>query len=160
MIWPWLIDHSRAVGIKCFLFIDDFLGTGEQFCDFAQYFKLSASLRDCYAVYAPLVAHKAGVAEAEKCVPGLRIVAAEVIDDSYSLFSEESPWFGDGVNSPRVAREFYEGLLARAQFPIKREALRGYGKLSLAYAFSHATPDNCLPIIWSEGRDWKPLLER
>jgi hypothetical protein len=142
------------------MFIDDFLGTGEQFCSFAQEFQLSASLKGCYSVYAPLVAHKAGIAEVQKHFPDLHVVAVEVIDNTYNLFSDQSPWFGDGVNSPLGAREFYDELMARVRFPIKPEALRGFGKLSLAYAFNHATPDNCLPIIWSEGNNWKPLLER
>ena len=160
MIWPWQIEYAKRVGINRFLFVDDFLGTGEQFCGFAQQFQLSASLQGCYGVYAPLVAHAAGIAEVRRCLPGLHVVAVEVIDDGYSLFSNESPWFDDGVNSPEVAREFYDSLVARLRFPIKPEALRGFGKLSLAYAFNHATPDNCVPIIWSEGNNWKPLLER
>ena len=160
MIWPWQIPRARQVGIKRFLFIDDFLGTGEQFCDFARQFNLSANLQGCYAVYAPLVAHKVGMAEVEKYIPDLHVVAVEVIGNTYSLFSEESPWFGDGVNSPSAARQYYDGLVAQLQFPLKREAMRGYGHLSLAYAFHHATPDNCLPIIWSEGHNWKPLLQR
>ena len=160
MIWPWQIEDAKRGGINRFLFVDDFLGTGEQFCGFAQQFNLSASLKGCYGVYAPLVAHATGVTEVKKCLPGLHVVAVEVIDDTYSLFSNDSPWFRDGVNSPQAAREFYDSLVARLRFPIKPEALRGYGKLSLAYAFSHATPDNCVPIIWSEANNWKPLLER
>jgi hypothetical protein len=88
------------------------------------------------------------------------VVAVEVIDDTYSLFSDESPWFNDGLNSAAAARAFYDSVAARVNFPVKPEALRGHGRLSLAYAFNHATPDNCLPIIWSEGHNWKPLLER
>lgn len=160
MIWPWQIDLAKRVGINRFLFIDDFLGTGEQFDEFAQQFGLSASLQGCYGVYAPLVAHTAGIRKVKQCLPDLHVVSVEAIDDSYSLFSDDSTWFEDGVNSPQVAREFYDSLVARLEFRIKPEALRGFGKLSLAYAFNHATPDNCVPIIWSEGKNWKPLLER
>ena len=111
-------------------------------------------------MYAPLVAHEAGICAVQKCLPDLHVVAVEEIDNSYSLLSDESPWFNDGMNSGTLARAFYDALAARVQFPIKPEALRGFGKLSLAYAFNHATPDNCLPIIWSEGKNWKPLLEK
>lgn len=141
-------------------FIDDFLGTGEQFSEFAQQFGLSAALSGCYAVYAPLVAHADGIGAICRGLPGIHVVAVEVIDGSYGIFSAGSAWTSDGVNSAALAREFYDALVARVRFPIKPEALRGYGKLALAYAFSHATPDNCLPIIWSEGINWKPLLER
>jgi hypothetical protein len=160
MIWPWQIEAAKKAGFSQFLFIDDFLGTGEQFCEFSNQFGLSTGLQGCYAVYAPLVAHNDGIVAVRKCLPDLHIVAVEVIDNSYSLFSDESPWFNDGLNSAPLARDFYDALVARVQLPIKPDALRGYGKLSLAYAFNHATPDNCLPIIWSEGIKWKPLLER
>jgi hypothetical protein len=160
MIWPWQIEAAKKVGFSQFLFVDDFLGTGEQFCGFAEQFGLLTSLQGCYAVYAPLVAHKEGISTVQSCLPDLHVVTVEAIDNSYSLFSDESPWFDDGLNSARLARDFYDALVARLELPIKPDALRGFGKLSLAYAFSHATPDNCLPIIWSEGNGWKPLLER
>jgi len=160
MLWPWLIEHSKNVGIKQFLFIDDFLGTGDQFCEFVDQFSLVDRLKDCYAVYAPLAAHVKGIAKVKEKIPGLHVVAVEVIDQSYSLFSVESNWFNDQTNTPGAARTFYEQLVGRVLFPVKPEAIRGYGKLALAYAFSHATPDNCLPILWAAGPNWKPLLTR
>ena len=160
MIWPWLIPLAKRFGITQFLFIDDFLGTGDQFCEFADQFQLSTTLQGCYGVYAPLVAHKDGITAVRKHLPDLHVIAVEVIDDSYSLFSSDSDWFKDGINSAPEAKLFYDALISRVQFPIKPEGLRGYGKLSLAYGFKHATPDNCLPIIWCEGSDWTPLLER
>lgn len=160
MIWPWEIVEARKLGCSQFLFIDDFLGTGEQFCGFANQFRLSTNLQGCYAVYAPLVAHRDGVDAIRASLSDLHVASVEAIDDSYSLFAANSPWFDDGVNSASTARDFYDALVARLKLPIKADALRGFGKLSLAYAFHHATPDNCLPIIWSEGHNWKPLCER
>jgi hypothetical protein len=160
MIWPWEIKHVKEAGISQFLFIDDFLGTGDQFCQFSKQFDLTSVLEGCYSVYAPLVAHMDGVNAIQETLPALHVIAVEMIDNSYSLFSDDSPWFNDGVNSASTARAFYDSLVTRLQFPLHPQTLRGYGKLSLAYAFNHATPDNCLPIIWSEGNNWKPLLDR
>ncbi|SPE50928.1 conserved hypothetical protein [Verrucomicrobia bacterium] len=160
MLWPWQIEAAKRVGIKQFLFIDDFLGTGDQFCEFADQFSLLKNLEGCYGVYAPLTAHVDGIAKVRKEIPTLGVVAVEVIDHKYSLFSSQSNWFNDQTNTPASARAFYDNLVGRVQFPIKPEANRGYGKLALAYAFNHATPDNCLPILWAEGRNWKPLLPR
>lgn len=160
MIWPWQIKRAREVGIRSFLFIDDFLGTGQQFCEFAGQFALHQQLRGCYSVYAPLVAHEDGVKKLIGSIPDLHVVAVERIDDSYNIFSKRSHCFEDGINKPESARDYYDRLAASANFPVKPEALRGYGKLALTYAFHHATPDNCLPIIWAEGPNWKPLLER
>lgn len=160
MFWPWQVPELKKAGVTQFLFVDDFLGTGDQFCDFAKSYDLSSNLQGCYAVYAPLVAHKEGVDLIKTNVPSIHVVAVEVIDNRYNLFSEESESFNDGVNSAAAAKAFYDELIKRIQFPLRPDALRGYGKLSLAYAFKHATPDNCLPIIWSQGNNWKPLLER
>lgn len=160
MIWPWQIGICRAKGIMQFLFIDDFLGTGEQFCEFADYFKLSSNLKDCYAVYGPLVAHGDGIAAIAKHVPEIHVAAVETIDQSYSLFSDKSHWFQDSTNSPTLARVFYDDLVKKAAFQLKPETLRGFGNLSLTYAFSHATPDNCVPLLWCESANWKPLLDR
>ena len=159
MLWPWQIKAARQAGISQFLFVDDFLGTGDQFCEFAEQFSLADNLRNCCAVYAPLVAHKVGIKKVQDSLPEVHVAPVEVIDDSYSLFSVESNWFSDEVNSPASAKLFYDKLVARVQFPIKPEAVRGYGKLALAYAFHHATPDNSLPILWAEGKTWKPLLD-
>jgi len=160
MIWPWQIAAFRAAGITQFLFIDDFLGTGEQFCEFADHFTLSTHLHDCYAVYGPLVAHRDGITAIRKHSPAFHISAVEIIDQSYSLFADDSRWFQDSTNTPSMALAFYDNLVTRASLPIRPDALRGFGNLSLTYAFNHATPDNCLPLLWCESANWKPLLDR
>jgi hypothetical protein len=160
MIWPWQISQYRTFGIEQFLFIDDFLGTGEQFCGFAKHFDLPTNLKGCYAVYGPLVAHSDGITAITKLLPGMHVAAVEVIDQSYSLFSDKSRWFQDSTNSPALACAFYDDLVKRASLPLRPEDLRGFGNLSLTYAFNHATPDNCLPLLWCEGANWRPLLDR
>lgn len=160
MIWPWQIASSRAIGIKKFLFIDDFLGTGDQFYKFANEFGLPVRLSGCDAVYAPLTAHRSGIKWIQDQVPNFDVAAVELIDDSYSIFADSSPWFADGLNSAASASALYDDLVTRAQLAIDPLANRGVGNLSLTYAFSHATPDNSLPLLWAEGRNWKPLLER
>ena len=128
-VWPWEIEDAKKVGSSQFLFIDDFLGTGDQFCGFAQQFNLSTSLQGCYAVYAPLAAHKDGISAVQNYIPDLHVVTVEAIDNSYSLFSDKSPWFNDGLNSPNMARDYYDTLVARLHLPVTPDALRGYGKL-------------------------------
>jgi hypothetical protein len=36
----------------------------------------------------------------------------------------------------------------------------GFGRLGLAYAFAHGTPNNTLPIYWQETREWTPMVDR
>jgi hypothetical protein len=44
--------------------------------------------------------------------------------------------------------------------PNNKISINGYGDLGLSYAFSHATPNNTLPIFWYSSNKWTPLLDR
>ncbi len=162
MIWPWQIEAAIADGVSMFLVIDDFLGTGHQFRDFAAQFRIGTYLPHTCMVYAPLVAHVHGISELQLAFPGLHVCAAEVLDDTYNLFCETSLWFRDrsATNSPGGAKEFYDSLVRTRGLPISPAWQTGYGGLAIAYGFQHATPDNCLPIFWIRGPYWQSLLER
>ncbi len=156
MIWPWQLSDAKSRGLGVFVFIDDFLGTGTQFSEFAEHFSLADSFADAYVVYAPLVAHTSGLTLLRSSFPNLRVVAPEVLDDRHNLFSESTSCFRDGVNSPASAHALYKQIS-------KEHNLRltpGFGELALAYVFEHATPNNCLPILWQVTPKWKPLFER
>lgn len=156
MIWPWQLPDARSRGTSVFVFVDDFLGTGDQFSSFVECHSLAGSFEDIYAVYAPLVAHTKGIQFLLSRYPKLRVIASEVLDDAHHLFSDSAICFRDDLNSPSAAHAFY--------MQISREhglrSTTGYGDLALAYAFEHATPDNCLPMLWQATPKWKPLFER
>jgi len=159
MIWPQDIGKARDCGANKFLFVDDFLGTGTQFSKFATQFHLEKKLKDVYAIYAPLVAHEKGIVKLRGILPELRVCAVEMLDDKYNLFSKKSMWFRDQTNTPERARTFYDALLRKKRLYIKKSRMIGYGQLAIAYAFAHAIPNNCLPLLWLK-RNWNPLFER
>ena len=162
MIWPWQIDHCKGRGVSAFLFIDDFMGTGEQFLKFAKQFAIMQRLNGVFAAYAPLVAHEDGVKAVESEMPDVHTCAVEVLNSKYDLFADNSVWFRDvgETNSPQSARSFYERLIRSRSLPIPPKYSTGHGKLAIAYAFRHATPNNCLPVFWIRNSNWKSLLER
>jgi hypothetical protein len=160
MIWPWRIKAARAAGIRAFLFIDDFLGTGTQFSRFADQFSVGQELSGAYAIYAPLSAHVKGIRKINERIPDMRVCAVEVLDASHCLFDSESRCFDDGVNSPDSAAAFYDDLLRNRCPGIADRYKRGFGNLSLAYAFAHGTPNNCLPLLWTNRPTWASLFER
>ena len=61
MIWPWEIAFVKSTGVNAFLFVDDFLGTGDQFKQFMDNFSINDKLTNTDAIYAPLVAHTTGI---------------------------------------------------------------------------------------------------
>lgn len=161
IIKPWEIKEKIKEGIKVFLFIDDFLGTGDQFEKFFIAEMSYALLENAYFAYVPLTAHLKGIESLQNIYPNLRVTAVEIIDNTHSLFHPESLCFQDGINSPKSAKNFYYSLLNSKNISIYGPERRGYGSFELAYAFSHAVPDNCLPILWwSDEENWYPLFDR
>lgn len=162
IISPWEIEDSIKKGIKVFLFIDDFLGTGNQFCDFVTEENIERFLKDIYAAYIPLVAHRDGIeAITTKYNKLVKVNAVEILDNTHRLFHKECTCFDDGENTPDSAKQYYYDLLIRKGINITGDDRRGYGGLELTYVFQHAVPDNCLPILWwDEPNVWNPLFNR
>lgn len=160
MYWPWLIDRLKTRGTRIFLFVDDFLGTGKQFKEFTIHFQLDNLLEGAEGVYAPLVAHEKGMRYVSKHVPYMHLAPVEILGRSHELFSSDSDSFLDDSNSPEGAREFYYTLLKKYGFDFRGRGRRGFGNLGLAYGFQHATPNNCLPILWKSTDSWTALLQR
>lgn len=160
MIWPWQLREAIEKGVKTVLFIDDFLGAGTQFVSFTQVFKIGEILKDVYAVYAPLVAHSQGIKHIRDHLSAVKVCAVEILESRYGLFAPDSMYFHDGKNSPSCAKRFYEDLIKRRLPDVEERYREGWGKLQLAYAFEHAVPNNCLPILWHQTVKWNPLFER
>ena len=161
MIWPWQIDFAKTIGVNAFLFVDDFLGTGDQFSEFMTHFSINDKLVNTDAIYAPLVAHEKGINDLRKSYPEILICAVEILSERYNLFAKDSLWFQDkdNINTPLSAYTFYNNLVIDRNLPISNHKT-GYGNFAIAYGFEHATPDNCLPILWIRTKNWEPLLER
>ncbi|MGO9015598.1 MAG: hypothetical protein ACLQF0_11520 [Dissulfurispiraceae bacterium] len=158
IIKPWEVSDKIKQGVKIFLFIDDFLGTGDQFTSFFKSEDLVKQLPHIYAAYVPLVAHQTGVKHLRDTFSGLRVTSVETLDDSHNIFGNDSSCFKDGTNTPDIAKQFYYELLRTRKMFISET---GYGDLGLTYAFSHAAPDNCLPLLWwPHAVSWSPLFDR
>ena len=177
VIQPNQCSTASAQGISTFIFVDDFLGTGNQFRETIIASGLEPLLSSAYCIYAPFAAHVKGIEFLSVLYPNLHLCPGEVIDWSHSIFHAECPAFSDGMNSVPEALAFYHELLEKrglcnaalqstSSIPVDPALIpwgsrTGYGDLGLAYAFSHAVPDNCLPILWwSRGRNWNPLFNR
>jgi hypothetical protein len=161
VISPWAVAESLRAGIQVFVFIDDFLGTGQQFIDIATAEGLASCMRSAYAAYVPLAGHTRGIANLTTAFPELRVQPVETLDDDFSLFAPSSQAFDDGMNTPDGAEAFYDALLDSKGLKLIGADRKGYGGLGLAYAFSHAVPDNSLPILWyATLPGWEPLFDR
>jgi len=160
MIWPWQVAQFTKKGVRIFLCVDDFLGTGYQFRKFLKSTGIQELANDVCILYAPLVAHETGLARLARKVPQIQVATVERLDNSYCLFSHESTHFMDGVNCADTARDFYIHFLhSRGITSLGRMTL-GYSDLSLTLAFGHATPNASLPLLWLPHENLHPLFTR
>ncbi len=160
IIKAWEVPKHYSDGIRIFIFIDDFLGSGDQFATFFHDESLN-SIKSWYPVYAPLVAHQDGISKLKTELPQVRVGAVETLTNFHGIFDPASRAFGDGINTPEGAQEFYFDLLSKKGIPLKGTDRLGYGGLGIAFAFEHAAPDNSLPILWwRNSSEWQPLFPR
>jgi hypothetical protein len=162
MIWPFKIGEIQDKAIKVYLFVDDFLGTGTQFCKFVERNNLVEVFNNSLCIYAPLAACQAGIDRLSEEYPELVITASEVLEHDSHIFSEHSECFSDGTNTPDGARVFYENLLQRisGKPKEKNKLAYGYGHLGVVYAFEHASPNASIPLLWYEYDGFTPLFDR
>ena len=159
----WIIKPEdipkHANSTKVLLFVDDFLGTGDQFAKFLT--GLTDYSATHYFIYAPLVAINDGISTVRANFPHLKVACAEQLRASDNVFHPDSSCFDDGINTPAVARDFQASLFEQFGITLEREKQLGHGGAGLAYSFQHACPDNCLPLFWwSNTPSFIPLLDR
>jgi hypothetical protein len=161
MIKPGDIASCLSNGIRVFVFIDDLLGTGDQFKLLVDDEGLLPAITSSYVAYCPLAAHRKGIAALNSAMPLLKIRPVELLDERNEIFDPSANCFDDGLNSAESAELFYYELLQERGIHLASCDRRGYGGLELAYVFHHAVPDNNLPILWwDRSPDWKPLFVR
>lgn len=156
IIHPWKIEEELASGNKTIIFIDDFLGTGQQFDDaISNVFNLDKLIQKHNVIYAPLVAHEKGIEFLNKLYPNLKIVSAERLD--YANHSFFTRYFeGEEV----AAKKFYVDMLRKRGINLGAGNEYGHGNLEITLAFEHAAPDNSLQLLTYRTDNWSPLFNR
>lgn len=157
----------RTPLVNRYVFLDDFCGSGQQAKDRSKHLLpaiRAAAVRSGTTVrisYFSLVA----------TVGGLRTVLDEAgfddvesvlqLDETFRCFSPMSRLFRSAPS--HVSRELAEDMAGYFGAQLSPSHPLGYDDGQLLIGFKHNTPDNTLPIIWSEGtaaRDWAPVFRR
>ena len=174
-----IFPEARIVGIDAALdhayaghpvvFVDDFVGSGDQFLGTWDRDQQGRSFADAerasgfVPIYVALVSTEFGLSEIRRRAPKVAVSVTHVLEKRSTL---------DGIreSSPRLA-DALEALLTKyASRLTPREAYingharylkYGYKERKLLMAFDHSVPDATLPIFWSPGQSsWEPLIER
>jgi len=155
MVNPWNIEKEIIKGVKAFIFIDDFLGTGHQFEEVILDSNLSDIIETNLIIYAPLIAHEEGISYLKSAYPSLNITYSEKLKkNSHSFFVN---YFEDEQNE---AKAFYIDMLAKRGITPGIGNQYGYGDMELTFAFEHAAPDNSLQVLHERHDNWVPLFNR
>jgi hypothetical protein len=145
------------------VFVDDFLGSGEQafatlhrpyLRELEISFSSFLSGEGVQLFYIPLLASEFGIKRVTDLCPNLILIPANVLPKRFSVFDPETVVWPDELRNG--ADHFIKNTSKRAGCG------DGYGMAGLGYqvAFFHSTPDATLPIFWSEKNGWKPLVRR
>ena len=145
--------------VKVLIFIDDLVGSGQQFESFASHYKLEEHAKKRCLAYCPLIAFDQGLINLKKALPWLQILAVETLDSSHQLFqgSADSPqiWGVDKVNTVQDVRDHVAQLCTRNDIPASTRHC-----LDLVVAFEHAVPNNSVPMLSIKSARWQPLFDR
>jgi hypothetical protein len=147
------------------VFVDDFVGSGDQFCGtwFRQR-ELSQNRKTAFSdvqkaveakfYYAPLVCTADGAYNIRTSCTGLELLPVHVLTQRDSLLHPQCPYWPPHL-APH-AHSFIQDVSARAGI----SDWKGYSDLGLSIAFHHSTPDACLPLYYWNKNGWRPLVNR
>lgn len=146
VISPEDIEKEKKNGARLLIFVDDFLGTGNQFKGF--YDEIESSLEGIISVYLPLCAHETGLNKVKEECPRLMISSADLLTNNDRFIKADDDFLPDMKNKYAALRELYHSLLEK-RLGQKIDDPEGYGNLGLVYGFHNATPNATLPLLWS-----------
>jgi hypothetical protein len=157
------------------VFVDDFLGSGEQFLKTWHRQHLSSSPKsfaeaDAAGLVTPsyltLVATSSGLERLRRTVPSVRIVKSHCVGSESGI--KKLPRYRLQPDIPDLHAKI-DDLLDRYAAKLNLPPYMttgtypkyGFANLGLTLAFDHSTPDSTLPIFWAPaGLAWTPLVRR
>jgi hypothetical protein len=152
-----LID--LPANVKALIFIDDLVGTGQQFETFATHYQLANHAKQRALVYCPLLAFKTGLTRLAKALPWLEMHPVETLGESHQFFrtcaSDATIWGVDEVNKVQDVRDHMADLCKRNAIPPRTRH-----SLDLVVAFEHAIPNNSVSMLSIKSAQWQPLFDR
>lgn len=151
------------------VFLDDFVGSGDQFLTTWNRVTPRGSFADAMAttgfvaIYITLVTTDWGLKVIHRSVPEVAVCAAHVLKCKNTV----AGLVRGGIASAREIRTFLskyaQRLVPKEDYIANNPAylMYGYKKRGLLFGFEHSIPDATLPIFWSPGNNnWEPLVAR
>jgi hypothetical protein len=148
-------------------FVDDFVGSGNQFIETWQRpygpsqisFAAIAKHRGGDFYYCPMICTEHGAARIQQECPEVSLRPAHLISNRDGALAPDSRIWPDHFRPHALS--FVRDTSLRAGIPASgKDSWSGFHGLGLTIAFAHSVPDATLPIFYWEKNGWKPLLRR
>lgn len=159
--WPQkLVEADR---ISHLYLIDDFCGTGEQFTQFLNSIHLEEIRKkspEIKITYLVTTIHATGLKLISEKFPFVHIIYAEHLSEVNAVLSDAAFARYQISGFAEKIKHQYDAAIKFTGLPDRGKIAGGFGGLGLSYGFTHATPNNTLPIFWWETLKLTPLLDR
>ncbi|MDP2419487.1 MAG: hypothetical protein U1D25_02935 [Hydrogenophaga sp.] len=150
------------------IFVDDFIGSGDQFLTTWQDKTTGTSFEEIHrkvgftAIYVSLVGTVSGITNIGNKAPSVAVCVTHRIDSRGTLWGLQSsnPQLYSQIDS--FLSKYTPRLTPHNSYMYQCQYLTyGYKHRGLFFAFEHSVPDATLPIFWCRGtNNWEPLIER
>jgi len=150
------------------VFVDDFIGSGDQFLSTWQdensghSFELLQQQTGFPTIYISLVGTESGIQNISQFAPSVAVCVAHKFDDRQTLWGLQTNNPGLFQQIDLLLKKYTPRLTPHEMYMLQEDYLTyGYKRRGLFFGFEHSVPDATLPIFWCRGRnDWEPLIER
>ena len=148
----------RLANVRRFVFFDDLCGSGSQAVMYSETIvkRLKKLNSDIKVLYFSLLATSYGLSNIKKNAQYDQVECIFELDETFRCFDRNSRYFIDERIDKDLTRQMCEDYGNK----IEPSQPLGHDDSQLLLAFHHNTPDNCLPIIWSEEKGWEPIFKR
>lgn len=166
MKWPWSLGD--LTNVSTVIFVDDFLGTGNQFQKFFEHHDFKSKLgEDIQVIYCPLTASSGGIQALKEFIPNLYLSPIEETSYNDNFFKAVKNKYKLDSNELDELFDIYLSFLRKVKMhklggniTSKTNMAFGYMGLSLTFAYDHATPNASLPLLWASNSNYLALFTR
>jgi hypothetical protein len=149
---------------KVIILIDDFIGSGKQFIDFATEFNLEDKIKRTKIIYCPLIGFEVGIKKISSIYPDLHVLPAEYILETDGLFfGDDSTLFkNDQTNTILDVKNFL--IKMNEKYAPNMPHWFGFELAGLPLAFEWGCPNQTPSLLYMmkshKNRNWQPLFSR
>lgn len=155
-----LVKETIFQETDCIIFMDDFFGTGKSILKgirsfYSKCHESANSISKCFA--ASIYYMKQAESTLKEHYPQINLIG----NRHYKIFGDDPLIFGSHAISLKYKKFTQELSQKKSLYRIKEIYHNlGFDNSEALIAFPYVTPNNTLPIIWSNRNTWKPLLPR